>query len=465
VSFTPARLSEALEECVRGLDDAPAGLCIALSGGLDSTVLLAALAQLRNLGPMPRLRSIHVDHGLHADAPQWAQACAALCDRLGVPCAQVKVDARAAPGESPEAAARTARYLALARMLAANEVLLTAHHADDQMEGILLQWLRGGGLRAVAGMPRVAPFGPGWHARPLLDHTREELRAWARREGLAWLEDPSNVDTRFDRNYLRMEVLPAIRRRWPAAARTVARVARHAAEALQIESALASADLESAAKGVALSLDAVIPLPEARQRLVLRAWLRQLGLPVPSERTLAALRHDMLAAADDRVPRANWPGACVHRYRRHLHACRQAEEDATIAGGDWPVEAGFDLGSLGRLTLRPATGKGLRREGLPSLLRVDSRAGGEVFRPAGSAHRRPLRKWLQERGILPWRREQLPLVRVGAEIAAIGDIAYGEPFAAGPGEPSWQIEWEGRPVLTETEALAPSEVAGKGPFR
>jgi tRNA(Ile)-lysidine synthase len=212
-------------------------------------------------------------------------------------------------------------------------------------------------------------------------------------------------------------------------------------------------------------MDALVSLPVVRQRLVLRAWLRQLGLPVPSERTLAALRHDMLEAACDRVPRVNWPGACVHRYRGHLHACGQAEESAAIAGGPWPVGADFDLGVLGRLVLTPATGAGLKREGLPPVLRVDSRTGGEFFRPAGSAHRRPLRKWLQERGVLPWRREQLPLIRIGDEIVAIGDIAYGGTRVAGPGEPSWQVAWEGRPVLTENEAITPSEVAGRGPFR
>ena len=465
MAFTPERLFVAVEDCLRGLAPAPAGLCVALSGGLDSTVLLAALARIRDVASMPPLRAIHVDHGLHADAPQWARACAALCDRLAVPYAQVSVDARPAPGESPEAAARSARYTALSRGLGDHEVLVTAHHADDQIEGILLQWLRGGGLRAVAGMPRVAPFGSGWHARPLLGFTREELRAWGEHEGLAWLEDPSNLDPRFDRNYLRMEILPAVRHRWPAAARTVARVARHATEALEVESTIAQADLESVARGATLSLDALVRLSDARQRLVLRAWLRQLGLPVPSERTLAALRHDMLEAADDRVPRVNWPGAVVHRYRHHLHALGAAEDAATIAGGSWPVESAFDLGSLGRLTLKPATGVGLRREGLPSVLRVDSRTGGEVFRPAGSAHRRPLRKWLQERGILPWRREQLPLVRAGEEIAAIGDIAYGASYAAGAGEPSWRIAWEGRPALTESEAMGPAEVAGKGAFR
>lgn len=436
-----------------------------MSGGLDSTVLLASLARLRDGDALTPIRAIHVNHGLHADADDWASGCGRLAAGLDVHCEQVVVDARHRPGESPEAAARAARYRALASSLREGEVLLTAHHADDQLEGILLQWLRGGGLRAVAGMARIAPFAAGWHVRPLLDFTREELHAWARQVGLAWLEDPSNRDIRFDRNYLRREVLPALRRRWPAAARTAGRVARHAADALEIESALASADLAAVARGSALSLDALGALPAVRRNLVLRAWLRSRGLPVPSDRTLAALRHDMLESADDRVPTVDWPGARVYRYRRHLHATTRDTAAVRISAGEWTVGATFDLGSLGRLELVPASGAGLRREGLPASLTVSPRQGGEVFREAGSAHRRPLRKWLQERGILPWRREQIPLVSIDGEIAAIGDFAYGGAHAAGPGEPSWLVAWRGRAPLTEDEVLALVEVAGEGPLR
>ncbi|MGB5102853.1 MAG: tRNA lysidine(34) synthetase TilS [Steroidobacteraceae bacterium] len=465
MAFATPRLSKALEQCVAALPQPPTGYCVALSGGLDSTVLLAALARLRDEGVLAAIRACHVDHGLHADAGAWARACALLADRLGISCAQLAVDARHRPGESPEAAARVARYRALAAALGEGEVLLTAHHADDQLEGILLQWLRGGGLRAVAGMGRMVPFAAGWHARPLLEFTREELHSWARRVGLEWLEDPSNRDTRFDRNYLRQEVLPILRQRWPAAARTVGRVARQAAEALEIESSLATADLAAVARGSALSLDALRMLPPARQNLVLRAWLRSLGLPVPSQRTLAALRHDMLEAAQDRVPTVDWPGAAVHRYRGHLYATTREDERVTIPGGDWMVGTTFDLGGLGRLELVAATGAGLRREGLPAVLQIAARRGGETFRTAGSAHRRPLRKWLQERGILPWRREQVPLVNIAGEIAAIGDFAYGGAHAAAPGEPSWLIAWRGRAPFTEREAFGLAEVAGKGPLR
>lgn len=465
MAFDPRRLSEALEKCVAGLALAPAGYCVALSGGLDSTVLLAALVRLRDEGHAPSIRAIHVNHGLHTDADAWAHACARLAERLGISCTQLTVDARHRPGDSPEAAARAARYLALATALGEREVLLTAHHADDQLEGILLQWLRGGGLRAVAGMARVVPFAAGWHARPLLEFTRAELHAWGRQVGLEWLEDPSNRDTRFDRNFLRQAVLPVVRQRWPAAARTVGRVASQAAEALEIEASLAAGDLAAVARGSTLELDALHSLPSARQNLVLRAWLRGLGLPVPSHRTLAAFRHDMLEAARDRIPTVDWPGARVYRYRGHLHATVREQEPVTMPQGDWTVGTTFDLGALGRLELVAASGVGLRREGLPVVLQVAGRNGGEVFRAAGSAHRRPLRKWLQERGVLPWRREQVPLVCIAGEIAAIGDFAYGGAHAAAPGEPSWRIAWQGRPPFTEVEACELAEVAGEGPLR
>ncbi|HEX7374432.1 MAG TPA: tRNA lysidine(34) synthetase TilS, partial [Steroidobacteraceae bacterium] len=175
MSFTPERLLQALESSLDAArEPAAQALCLALSGGLDSTVLLHALARLRVAGNLRLpLRAVHVDHGLHPGSADWSAACARLAAEVSVPLTRLRVNARAATGESPEAAARVARYGALQGQLGAGEVLLTAHHADDQLETILLQWLRGGGLQAVAGMARLARFGAGWHARPLLDTPRE----------------------------------------------------------------------------------------------------------------------------------------------------------------------------------------------------------------------------------------------------------------------------------------------------
>jgi len=450
MSFSPERLRLALEACLSLAGrPAPTSLCVALSGGLDSTVLLAALAE----DPPRPLRAVHVDHGLHPDSPRWAEACQTLAAGLGVPLAEARVAAHPAPGESPEAAARAARYAAIAATLRPGEALLTAHHADDQLETVLLQWLRGGGLRAVAGMAPCARLGRAWQLRPLLGFTRAELHAWARVRGLVWLEDPSNADPRFDRNYLRLEVLPALRERWPAIARTAGRVAAYAAEALEAEAAVAAADLAAVAEGATLVLEPLQALPQARARAVLRAWLRALGLPVPAQRTLAALLHDMRAAAGDRIPSVNWPGAVVHRYRGRLYASPPEPKGPPVKGPWWPARGlRVELGAAGALELVAAQGTGLSRTRLPERLEVGARVAGVSFQAAGHAHRRPLRKWLQEHGVLPWRRESLPIITTEAgEVVAVADLACAAEFAARPDEPSWCVRWHGRPILREVE--------------
>lgn len=432
-------------------------LCVALSGGLDSTVLLVALARLQAEGRLAQpLRALHVDHGLHADSVQWADACRALAAQHGVEFASLRVDVARDSGLSPEAAARAARYAALSAQLAPGEALLTAHHADDQLETILLQWLRGGGLRAVAGMAAVGPMGQdAWHLRPLLDFSRDELAHWALAQRLRWQEDPSNQDRRFDRNYLRLEVLPALRARWPAAAVTVGRVAGYARDALAAEAACVAADLPAVLAGQALGLAALRQLPEPRQRAVLRAWLAGLGLPSPASQTLAALSRDMEAAADDRLPETRWPGAVVRRFRDHLFA-EPVTAARAVRPGEWPMTAGepYRWSDACTLTLRADVGAGLSRERLPGHLQVRSRAGGEAFVPAGGSHRRELRKWLQEHDVLPWRRAELPLLCAGDRLVAVADLGVAADFAARSGEPSWRIEWRGRGHVTVGDVVA-----------
>ena len=174
-TFEPALVAGRIDGLLRGLARPATGLCVAYSGGLDSTVLLHALAMLPDPASRPRLRAVHVDHGLNPQSPHWSRHCASVAAALAIDCRRLTVDARAPRGASPEAWARTARRAAIAAELASGEVLLTAHHADDQLETVLLQLLRGGGPAGIAGMPRLAPFGRGWQARPLLDFTRDSL--------------------------------------------------------------------------------------------------------------------------------------------------------------------------------------------------------------------------------------------------------------------------------------------------
>ncbi len=448
MSFGPALLASSIDGILQGLPRPASGLCVAYSGGLDSTVLLHAL---RRMPAGLRLRAVHVDHGLSGGSADWAAHCERTCAALGIDCRVMPVDARAARSESPEAAARRARYQAIAAQLGANEILLTAHHADDQLETVLLQLLRGGGLAGAAGMPRLATFASGWQARPLLGYSREALRDWAQRQGLAWLEDPTNLDTRFDRNYLRLAVLPAIRDRWPHASGTIGQAALLIAEAVELIGTVAQADLAAVREGLTLPLASLDRLSEPRVRAVLRAWITSSGLPLPSARTLAALRRDLWQAADDRVPCARWLDARVYRYRGRLYAARARAPESgarAIAPGQC-----LDLGADGRLTFEAATGRGVSRARLAAGFELRPRRGGETFQPVGGAHRRPLRKWLQEHGVLPWLRDRIPLLYAGEELACVGDIGMAARLAAGPDEPSWEIRWTGRPTLTEAEAL------------
>ncbi|MCB1822500.1 MAG: tRNA lysidine(34) synthetase TilS, partial [Candidatus Competibacteraceae bacterium] len=218
-------------------------LIIGYSGGLDSHVLLHVLATQGHHWPERRLEAIYVDHGLHTASVAWGEHCANVCRDLNLPFRVLKIDARPTPGESPEAAARRARYTAFATELSPDAALLTAHHCDDQAETLLLQLLRGAGPHGLAAMPAVSRLGEGWLLRPFLEVDRAELLAYARTHDLQWIEDASNTDIGFDRNYLRHQVLPVLRERWPAVNRTLSRSARLCAETATWLDEEAAADL------------------------------------------------------------------------------------------------------------------------------------------------------------------------------------------------------------------------------
>jgi tRNA(Ile)-lysidine synthase len=306
-------------------------LCVALSGGLDSTALLAALAKKQrgtrypaSHGPASRhptslrLRALHVDHGLRPASRQWAAHCRALARELRVPLKVLTTKVERARGGSLEAAAREARYRLLASALHPGEVLLTAHHSDDQLETVLLQLLRGSGLPGLSAMPAVAPFARGLLARPLLSRSRGELESWVREQGLTWVEDDSNVDEGFDRNYLRLRVLPLIRDRWPGSATAVARSARHAAEAQSLLDTLARADTDRASYGESLSIKSLRTLPPDRLRNALRFWITRSGYLAPGTKRLEEITGPLLGARPDANPFVEWgEGQGSARVQRH----------------------------------------------------------------------------------------------------------------------------------------------------
>lgn len=422
---------------------------VAFSGGLDSTVLvdLARRALPRVAGAS--LLALHIDHGWHPGSGAWARRCLETAGDLGVRCELHTIDAAAAPGESPEAAARVARYSALAAALGQGDVLLTAHHADDQLETVLLQLARGAGPAGLAAMPALAPFARGWHWRPLLQQTRLELEYYAERAGLRAIADPANLDQRYDRSFLRAQVVPLLRERWPGIARAVGRSARHSAEAAALLDEMAARDLLNARAGAA-HLDArrVGCLAPARQANLLRHWIALLGLPTPTAAQLQRACKDLLGSRYDAEPCVRWPGVELRRYRNLLYALPALEDvprdwDAAFAPGQaLQLPAG-----LGVLTSVPARGAGIALARLSDSMRVGFRAGGEALRPVGSAHTRALRKLYQEQGVVPWMRSRIPLLRVGTTLVAVGNLWVASAFAAAPGEPGAEIHWRGHPPL------------------
>jgi tRNA(Ile)-lysidine synthase len=416
---------------------------VAYSGGLDSSVLLHAMATLRRALGAP-LQAVHVDHGLHPDAPAWAAHCRRTCEALGLPLRSLRVDVgphRARHGL--EGGARAARYEALAALLDVGDCLLTAHHRDDQAETVLLQLLRGGGPSGVAGMPFAVQLGPGRLVRPLLDQPRAALRDYAVGCGLTWLEDPANADTGLDRNYLRHEVLPRLRARWPGLGKTLARAARHAAEAVAVVDERAAEDL-AAAHGAApdrLRIDALSALPVPRRRALLRHWCLSLGLPVPDTVRLDEVLGAVLLAGADRSPLVAWGGVELRRYRDELFLGRPLPPFDPGVRLAWDPRQPLDLpAGLGRLRL--AAGGVLEVSPASPGLEVRFRAPALTCRPVDRAGHRSLKKLCQEAGIPPWLRDRVPLVFRNGRLAAVADLWVCDPPAGPPPASGLRVVWE-----------------------
>ena len=407
---------------------------MALSGGLDSTVLLHLLARLREREALPPLSAIHVHHGLQAVADAWPVHCRRMCERWDVPLhvERVQVDGAA----SLERAAREARYAALARHLGAGEVLLTGQHRDDQAETLLFRLLRGAGVRGLGGMPPSRALGAGWLLRPLLEISRAELEGYAREQGLDWVEDPSNADTRLARNFLRREVLPLLARHWPQAGANLARSSAHLREAEQLLAELAGLDLQSAQSASAfpwlplpsLELAPLLELSEVRQRNALRHWLTPLT-QMPDSEHWAGWR-DLRDAAVDAHP----------LWRLADGEVRRADGRLWWLAGDWlqsPVQPPVWQNPQQPLRL-PGNGMvQLRGRAPDGPLQLCYRQGGEMLNLPRRGHR-DLKRLLNERAVPAFVRGRLPLLYRDGELLAVANL----PGLDGTAAEAWQFCWQ-----------------------
>jgi len=418
---------------------------LAYSGGVDSHVLLHVLANHQHIFGEAKFQAVHINHSLSSQADLWAEHCRETCERLQIPFIAIDVDATPRPGESPEARAREVRYQAIERLIKTDDCLLTAHHQDDQVETLLLQLLRGSGPKGLAAMPQWSSFHAGYLARPLINVRREDIQAYAMANQLKWVSDESNLNLKFDRNFIRHEIVPRLTQRWPSLAQTISRSARYCAEAVEILDHDARHVLQEInPNGLpCLSVSRLSQLSKAQQRNTLRYWIHQHGKNTPSSTRLEQVIEQLLHAAPDASPKVGWEGCELRRYRDQLHIMAPLSEVNTEESLDWNIQNPVAIDGLGELSARPVVGAGIAKRLITGRrLSVGFRKGGESIQPAGRPQHHTLKKLFQERGIPPWVRDRTPLIYIDDQLAAVGNLFVDQLFCAQSDEDGFIFQWE-----------------------
>jgi tRNA(Ile)-lysidine synthase len=459
-----AKLSAAFAQALEALraeyfPASPPRIAVALSGGLDSMVLLR-LASAHTGGS---LFAFHVHHGLSPNADAWTAHCAAAAAALGA-----TFDQRAVVVEKGrsgiEAAARKLRYAALGAMCRSHgvDLLLTAHHLDDQAETVLLQLLRGSGAAGLSGMD-AANRAPGLlgdeqlvMARPLLAQARADLEAFAAQEGVSWVEDESNADTRYARNALRHEVMPVLARAFPGFEQRIVRSSAHVQSAQRLLSELAAEDLASALDGDGLDLARLRALSLDRVNNLLRHWFTQRRLAMPTTALLAQMVSQMLTAGEDAQPLVSHPECEVRRHRERLYLVPKRPELAGMRDPDdigviekhaqrfrWNGEGSIDFPDYGGTLFFDAAQHGFDAAWLRAqALEIDFRKGGEKLKPAANRPTRSLKQWFQATGIPAWERTRLPIVGNGSELLFAAGLGM-DCRHLGDGADRVALRWQG----------------------
>lgn len=424
-------------------------LALAFSGGLDSCVLLHLLAECHQSLPF-RLQAHHVHHGLSPHADAWQSFCQQVCDNLRIPLVVSKVKIDPSSGLGVEAAAREARYQALLTPNSGEnpDLICLAHHQDDQAETLLLQLARGAGVKGLAGMA----LANGRLLRPLLGVPRSVLASYAKQHQLAWIEDESNVDTKFDRNFMRHRVLPALEEQYPAIKKTISRAAMHMADADTLLDELASLDIKNCQENLAdnkrLSLLPLANLSTARINNALRWWLQQHDCDTPSTARLQQIAQQLLYAKTD---------ANIQIKLSSSHILRRFQGNAFLVGTQqkadlsfnrnafslhWRGESPVTLPDASRLFFSEKAGAGIALPYLENMqLKIGYRRGGETIKLAANRPSRSLKNLFQSANIPPWQRESQPLLFLDDALVMLPNIAIDVRYQVKAGETGLLAEW------------------------
>ena len=407
---------------------------------MDSIVLLHVLQQLAAQNSW-RLSALHVHHGISPRADEWVALCADLCTQLHIPLHIKHVDITPLRALGIEAAARKLRHAALASQ--AVDFVALAHHQDDQVETLLLQLLRGAGVKGAAAMPALSHTQPVL-IRPLLDVARTELLAYAQQHALRWVEDESNRDDTYPRNFLRQQVLPVVEQRFPAYRSTLTRSARHFAEASALLDQLARLDARGAMHGDGLEVARLRALDPLRGKNLLRYFFVCRGAQLPDATRLPEMLRQLCAARDDAALRITFGSWELRRYQGRAYALPLLPQTAAGFCVAWNGEDALALPQLGgTLHFAPCMGQGVDRGKMDrAMLSVRLRQGAERIRAGLGRPTRSLSNLLQEHAMPPWQRERLPLLFCGDELVAVPGVAVASAWQAAPHEAGVNLAWQ-----------------------
>lgn len=424
---------------------------VAYSGGVDSHVLLYCCAKLE----MP-VRAVHVHHGLQSVADEWVSHCQNICQQLDVHLDVAFVDAEQKNGQSPEESARNARYDALRMSLQDGDCLITAQHQNDQAETLLLQLFRTASTAGLSAMPEKKQLGNHLHVRPLLSFSRQEIEDFAKENGLQWIEDPSNQDVRFDRNYVREDIIPRLKNRWPEICKQLSTVAELQSNNMRVLEDMAAIDLANVVKAsvfksklCAYEVVSVISIPALKQlsseRLfnLLRYWMLKEIKISPTRNLLQEIEKTIINAQQDANSVIAYSGFEYRKYQNRLYLLKKKVDPGDINEIDWkPVSPLILPGLKIQLTAVNRSGVGLKLELLNQSLKICFRKGGEYFHPVQRKHSQSLKKLLQEEGVPPWERGTFPLLFFNDELIAVIGLWISKQYAVDDNEDGWVIDVE-----------------------
>tara|TARA_B110000438_G_scaffold134083_1_gene129774 strand:+ start:1027 stop:2370 length:1344 start_codon:yes stop_codon:yes gene_type:complete len=424
----------------------PKKFCIAFSGGVDSTVLLHAMKNI--IDEKSQIRAIHINHNLVGNSKVWAKTCKSICKKLKIDIEIISLELTH-NGYGLEAAARDERYKKLKEKLYENEYLLTAHHEEDQMETVFLRMARGTGLDGLQGINEKYSFGKGTIFRPMLEVSKALILDYAKEHQLKWVEDSSNQDTHFDRNYLRKKVIPQFRERWPSIALSVSRLSQLSAQNKTILNQIAKEDIGSMEHMNVLPLAKLLDKSFERTNNILRYIILANEMTIPSMKTLQNGLKEILDPETDKSVIA-WKGYCIRQYKNNLYFLSNLdlEPNQVDVRIPWEISKTLNLGkNIGTIEATFIYGDGLSIKKCENKLTISYRQGGELIKPIGHRINKSLKNLFQENHIPPWMRDKIPLIYYQNELVSVADLWFNENYVASQNEEGFVVNWHKKMII------------------